>query len=67
MKAYICDSCHKPITDPHFFKMKEFYYTWEYDTIGPNKVSTSTKYKIHLCDDCFRGLKEIGKRSLEEK
>lgn len=60
MKAYICDSCKNPITDPCFFKMKEFYYTWEYDTTIA-KIPTKAKYKIHLCDDCFKGLKEIGK------
>ena len=26
MKAYVCDSCGKPITDPHEANMKEFYY-----------------------------------------
>lgn len=64
-KVYKCDSCNKMIADPYEKKMKEFYLGTEYDDpVFP--IPCTRKIKIHLCDDCFRGLEEIGKRVKEE-
>ena len=31
MKTYVCDSCNAIIEDPYMARMKEFFYTSEYD------------------------------------
>ncbi len=66
-KVYKCDSCNKMIAEPYEKKMKEFYLGTEYEEYGMFPVPSKRKVKIHLCDDCFKGLKEIGKRVKEER
>ena len=61
MKTYVCDSCRKIIDNPYEAKMKEFYYTAEYDfgTVFPSPFKE--KKIIHLCEKCFLGLSLIAK------
>ena len=61
-KAYVCDSCGKAIVDPHEVKMKEFYIAAECDVCGVFPVNAKRMKKIHLCEKCYKGLKEIGGR-----
>lgn len=67
MKVYKCDSCGITISDPYEVKMKEFYIATEYDFDTAFPLNTKTRTRIHLCEDCFRGLKEIGLKVLKEK
>ena len=61
LKVYECDACKKTIQDPYEVKMKEFYVgcSFEYRDVFPSK--DKRKVKIHLCDDCFKGLNKIAK------
>ena len=61
MKTYVCDSCKKIIDDPFEIKMKEFFYVADYDfgTAFPSPFKQTAK--IHLCDECFNGLRLIAK------
>ncbi|WP_293969731.1 hypothetical protein [uncultured Ruminococcus sp.] len=56
MRIYQCDSCNKVISDPYTVKMKEFRIGIE---IGI-PLASKKKIKIHLCDDCYKGLHLIG-------
>ena len=64
MKVYQCDSCERTITDPYEAKMKEFYLG-SYDVIYPVKMKQ--KVKVHLCDDCYKGLRFIAERQRSNK
>lgn len=59
MKVYQCDSCNKVITDPYEEKMKEFFVGCHFDYCGVLPENSKRKVKIHLCDDCYRGLNLI--------
>jgi len=61
VKAYICDSCKTPITDPYDTKMKEFYVGVTFDTI-PAPVNTTRKIRVHLCNTCYNSLADIAKK-----
>ena len=63
MKAYKCNSCGKTIENPYQENMKEFYYGAEADIFGVFPIPCKVKKKIHLCEDCFAGLKSIKGRS----
>lgn len=56
MRVYQCDSCKKTITDPHAVKMKEFYVGADFDNGICFPVDVREKTKIHLCDECYKGL-----------
>ena len=59
---YECDGCGMNTEYPHDFKMKEFY-------IGTDMgipFFTTRRAKIHLCDGCFKSLKEISKAKKEK-
>ena len=56
MKVYQCDACKKTITDPYEEKMKEFFVGCHFDYCGVFPENTKRKVKVHLCDDCFKGL-----------
>lgn len=58
MKAYKCDSCLKCINDPYAVKMKEFNLILPAIPDGSG-YKVKTRKKIHLCHDCFRGLRKI--------
>ena len=64
MKVYKCDSCGRTIESPHEERMKEFYIGGTWDSIFYND---KRKIKIHLCDDCFRGLHKIVENALKEQ
>lgn len=72
MKVYRCDSCNKVISDPYTVGMKEFYLgvddTDYFSLIGiAIPVECKRKIKIHLCDDCFKGLHVIAEKKECEK
>ena len=60
-KVYKCDSCEVMIEKPHNVKMKEFYVATEYDLGMAFPINSTRKVKIHICEECFNGLKQIGK------
>ena len=60
-QVYLCDACNVKITDPHKVKMKEFYVGCSYELFGTFPVDSTRKVKVHLCDDCYKGLRMIAK------
>ena len=62
MRVYQCDCCNKVISDPYTVKMKEFYVGVDTDYFSGIEipVERKRKIKIHLCDDCYKGLHLIG-------
>lgn len=72
MKVYQCDCCNKVISDPYTVGMKEFYLgvddTDYFSLIGiAIPVECKRKIKIHLCDDCYKGLHVIAEKKEREK
>lgn len=62
-KVYKCDCCEEIIKDPHEARMKEFYVGADYDIVcGILPLNSKNTTKIHLCEKCYKGLKEIGGR-----
>ena len=68
MKVYKCDACGCVITDPYKVKMKEFYIGTVSSLIAycPNSDIQKIK-KIHLCEECFKGLHLVAKKSFKEQ
>lgn len=70
MRIYQCDCCEKVISDPYTVKMKEFYLGMM-DTDSSSgiviPIDSKRKIKIHLCDDCFKGLHVIAEKKEREK
>lgn len=64
MRIYQCDSCYKIIENPYIVKMKEFYVgiDIEYFSQIGIPIESKRKIKIHLCDDCYKGLRVIAER-----
>lgn len=63
MRVYQCDSCNKVISDPYTVKMKEFYVgVMDIDCSSGIviPIGSKRKIKIHLCDECYKGLNLIG-------
>lgn len=62
MRVYQCDCCDKVIADPYTVKMKEFYAGVDTDCLSgiAIPVESRRRVKIHLCDECFKGLNLIG-------
>lgn len=62
MRVYQCDCCKKIIDDPFTVKMKEFYLGVDTDYLSgiAIPVESRRRVKIHLCDECFKGLNLIG-------
>lgn len=54
--SYICDACGAAINNPHSVKMREFSFGAVRYAHGLKMIY---KKKVHLCDDCFHGLKAI--------
>lgn len=69
MRVYQCDCCNKVISDPYTVKMKEFYLGVDTDYFSGIAISVEckSKIKIHLCDDCFKGLHVIAEKKEREK
>lgn len=62
MRIYQCDCCKEVITDPYKVKMKEFYLRVDTDCLSgtPIPIESKGRIKIHLCDECYKGLNLIG-------
>ncbi len=62
MRIYQCDCCEKVISDPYTVKMKEFYVRVDTDCLSGIAIPIESKrrVKIHLCDECYKGLNLIG-------
>lgn len=60
MRIYQCDSCNKVISDPYTVGMKEFYLGVDCLSGIAIPIESKRKVKIHLCDECFKGLNLIG-------
>lgn len=62
MRIYQCDSCKEIISDPYTVKMKEFYLGVDIDCLSGISILIESKrrVKIHLCDECYKGLNLIG-------
>ena len=68
MKAYVCDICSITIDDPHTLKMKEFYWDLIVENSRKYALKAKRKKKLHLCGNCFEGLKSVfAKLSEDEK
>ena len=64
---YVCDACGKIMKDPHEAKMKEFYVGCCFDFGGSFPIDAVRKRKVHLCDDCFKGLNKLVDKVKGEK
>lgn len=62
MRIYSCDSCYKTISNPYIVKMKEFHIGVDTNCLRGLcfPVESKRKVKIHLCDECYKGLNLIG-------
>lgn len=62
MRIYSCDSCYKTISNPYIVKMKEFYIGVDTNCLRGLcfPAESKRKVKIHLCDECYKGLNLIG-------
>ena len=67
MKVYKCDSCGRIIDSPYEERMKEFYISGSCDYIFIIPHNDKLRVKIHLCNDCFRGLHKIAENALKEQ
>ena len=66
MKAYLCDSCRTVITDPYDVRMKEFYIGCDYEVANSFPFPATCKKKIHLCEQCYTNLRNIGQKEKHE-
>lgn len=68
MRIYQCDSCKKAIENPYTVKMKEFYLGVDIDCPSgiAIPIESRRRVKIHLCDECYKGLNLIGELMLEK-
>lgn len=64
-KVYKCDSCDLVIENPYEEKMKEFYVDVGYECGIAVPLNSVRKVKVHLCNKCFHGLKEIGVEAIK--
>ena len=60
MRIYQCDSCYKIIENPYIVKMKEFYIDNTHSIQDENPIESKRKIRIHLCDECYKGLNLFG-------
>lgn len=67
MKAYVCDMCGIVITDPYYAKMTQFCFTVSNSDIYQAPQKDKLKAKIHLCNNCFEGLKAIAKEKMRRE
>lgn len=67
MLAYICDSCGDTISNPFKANVREFYEGVSIESMNINVEHVSRKIEIHLCDECFKGLKDIVKNKIEKE
>ena len=67
MKVYKCDCCGTMMENPYRANMKQFRIVAGFDLSGVFPENSRSRVKVHFCEDCFRGLKEIGLKALKEK
>lgn len=60
-EVYKCDACSVMIDRPYDVQMKEFYIGCSFESYGVVPVNSRRKVKVHLCDECFKGLKMIAR------
>lgn len=69
-KIIKCDSCQQEIKDVYGVKMKEFFYDLDLGDLvehgGFLPWPRTRKIKVHLCDECFKNLKNICKTATNE-
>lgn len=58
-KAYVCDACGVTMKDPFEANMREFYVGVDFDFACAFPVNVRAKKTVHLCVDCFHGLREV--------
>ena len=63
MKAYVCDACGSVLEDPYSVNMKEFYVGCDFDLFVGGPIGATRRVKMHLCEDCFHGLKLIAEKA----
>lgn len=67
MKTYICDSCGRVMSNPYRENMKEFYVDFfAHEGNGVLPCNCKRKVKIHLCENCYRGLYSIAEKVRSE-
>ena len=64
-KVYKCDSCGSVIENPYAVKMKEFYIGAKFDFGMCFHEESKQKVKIHLCNECYKGLRTIANKVKE--
>ena len=65
MKVYKCDACEATIENPYDVRMKEFYIGMDFDYGMAFPCGAVRRTKVHLCDDCFKSLKDIATKRRE--
>ena len=65
-KIYKCDACGVAIDDPYNANMKEFYVGTQFEVEGVFPRFTTRKQTVHLCEECFRGLRLIAENLRKE-
>lgn len=61
MRVYMCDICGITIDEPHSARMREFCFTISNCDIYQVPQKDKKKVKIHLCNNCFEGFRNIAK------
>ena len=58
--VYRCDACGEIIKDPHSQSMKEFSLSGGYEVGQTVRTPITKTRKIHLCQECFENLYQLG-------
>lgn len=66
MRVYQCNSCGRIIENPYKEKMKEFYVDADFDCGMYFPIEHTRKVKIHLCDNCYKGLRHIAEKEVKQ-
>ena len=59
---FTCDACGLETNNPHKIKMKEFDYRFIHEGSIYHWANVFDTRRIHLCDDCFHGLRLIAQK-----
>ena len=65
-RVYKCDSCEEMIENPYKEKMREFFVGCSFEIFGVVPKNEKRKVKIHLCEDCYKGLHLIADKVRKE-
>lgn len=70
-QVYKCDSCGTTSEEMHDVRMKEFFYDVDLGDLAQFgqflPYPSKRKIKVHICHDCFMGLKHICEKVKEEQ